>query len=142
MDSPPDRREPAAPGSSSAPAFWEELLKAVRGRKMMLASFLEHGMLGGLEDEAFSIVFDNNYYEGMVGRRENLGVIEEAMEGIVGRRVSCRVRTGVVASRPSGQAGTKSGGPAGDLLQENPGLRRIMNELGGQMLPGDTEIGG
>jgi hypothetical protein len=139
---PPGRAAPVVSGEHGR--LWEDLLARVRGRKRMLASFLEHGVPGGLEGETFSALFDNTYYEGMVLRRENLTVIQEELSAAAGRRLVFRARTGTI---PGGRPAT-SGPPLEtrrdrpkDLLAENPGLGRIVRELGGQILPGGESTG-
>ena len=66
-------------GEGSHAAVWEPLLEAMRGRKRMLASFLDHGTPVGLEEDVLWVSFENNYYEGMVGRRENLEIIQDEL---------------------------------------------------------------
>jgi hypothetical protein len=106
---------------------------------MMLASFLEHGAPASLDADALSVVFDNNYYEGMVSRRENVAIVREELEAVSGKPLQFRARMGALPGRPAPveEEPRRSGGR--DLLQDNPGLRRAVNELGGQVLP---EAGG
>jgi len=80
----------------------------------------------------------------MVQRRENLTVIQEELSAAAGRKLVFRARTGAV---PGGRK-PASGPPREerrdrpkDLLAENPGLGRIVRELGGQILPGGEPTG-
>jgi DNA polymerase-3 subunit gamma/tau len=130
--------QPAVPGRVGQ--VWAELLERVRGRKVMLASFLEHGAPEALEDDALVAVFDNNYYEGMVGRRENLAIIAEELSAIVGQPRSLRIRMGVVPGKRVEAEPRKGRGR--DLLAENPGLSRVVHELGGQVVPDGGSFGG
>jgi DNA polymerase-3 subunit gamma/tau len=130
--------QPAVPGRVGQ--VWSELLERVRGRKVMLASFLEHGAPEALEDDALVAVFDNNYYEGMVGRRENLAVIAEELSAILGQPRSLRIRMGVVPGKRVEADPQKVRGR--DLLAENPGLSRVVHELGGQVVPDGGSFGG
>jgi DNA polymerase-3 subunit gamma/tau len=112
---------------------WEPLLEAMRGRKRMLASFLDHGTPVGLEEGVLTVSFENNYYEGMVGRRENLEIIQDELGRILGRPAAFRMRPAAQGQRP-----VESRAPQGtpDILASNPGLGRILHDLGGQLLPG------
>jgi hypothetical protein len=131
-------RRPEVPGRVGE--VWSELLERVRVRKVMLASFLQHGSPEALEDDALVAVFDNNYYEGMVGRRENLAVISEELAAILGGPRSLRVRMGVIPGKRVEEEPRKARGR--DLLAENPGLSRIVHELGGQVVPDGGSFGG
>ncbi|MGQ0722527.1 MAG: DNA polymerase III subunit gamma/tau [Candidatus Eiseniibacteriota bacterium] len=131
-------RRPAATGRVGE--VWSELLERVRVRKVMLASFLEHGSPEALEDDALVAVFDNTYYEGMVGRRENIAVISEELAAILGGPRSLRVRRGVIPGKRVEEEPRKARGR--DLLAENPGLSRIVHELGGQVVPDGGSFGG
>jgi hypothetical protein len=113
----------------------------------MLASFLEHGAPGALDADSFSAIFDNSYYEGMVQRREHLRLIQEELAAAAGRPLAFRVRAGAlpISRRSSGARPPEEESPREgprDLLTENPGLRRIVQELGGQVLPGGDPAGG
>jgi len=112
---------------------WEPLLEAMRTRKRMLASFLDHGTPVGLEEGVLWVSFDNNYYEGMVGRRENLEIIQDELGRILGRPAAFRMRPAA-----QGQRSIDTRAPQGttDILASNPGLGRILQDLGGQLLPG------
>jgi DNA polymerase-3 subunit gamma/tau len=112
---------------------WEPLLEAMRTRKRMLASFLDHGTPVGLEEGVLWVSFENNYYEGMVGRRENLEIIQDELGRILGRPAAFRMRPAAQGQRP-----VESRAPQGtpDILASNPGLGRILHDLGGQLLPG------
>jgi DNA polymerase-3 subunit gamma/tau len=128
----------APAGDGPAGELWPQLLRRVRGRKMMLASFLEHGAPASLDGDALTVVFDNNYYEGMVSRRENVAILREELEAVTGKPLQFRARMGSLPGRPApAQEEPRRGGR--DLLQDNPGLRRVVDELGGQVLP---EAGG
>jgi len=92
-------------------------------------------------------VFENTYYEGMVGRRDNLAIIHEELAMMLGKSTAFRVKLGQL---PAGAAkataaheddGTPPSQPK-DLLKENPGLNRIIRELGGQLMPGGNAMGG
>jgi DNA polymerase-3 subunit gamma/tau len=128
---------------------WSALLDRVRGRKMTLASFLEHGDPEVLTAEGLCALFANSYHEGMVGRRENIAIIQEELARIVGRTVPFRVRSGAPLGSerrertPASESPPATGGERRGLLQENPGLSRIIHDLGGQLLPGGgSEPGG
>lgn len=124
---------------------WSQLLQRVRGRKVMLASFLERGVPEALDDEALVAVFDNNYYEGMVNRRENLAVIHEELTSLFGHRLRFKVRMGALpaGARPATEEAPRAAARPRDLLQDNPGLRRVVHDLGGQVLrDGDSFTGG
>ncbi|MEZ5066752.1 MAG: DNA polymerase III subunit gamma/tau [bacterium] len=129
--------------SGEAGRLWDSLLARLRTRKRMLASFLEHGAPGALDEESFCAVFDNTYYEGMVQRRENLAVIQEELESAAGRKLRFRVRTGQVPIAPGTGSADPGAAPRGprDLLDDNPGLRRIVRDLDGQILPGGDSAG-
>jgi len=124
---------------------WGQLLQRVRLRKMMLASFLERGVPETIDDEALVAVFDNNYYEGMVSRRENLAVIHEELSSLFGHALRFKVRTGPVPAgrRPVTEEAPPPARRSRDLLQDNPGLRRVVHDLGGQVLrDGESFTGG
>ncbi|HET9886483.1 MAG TPA: DNA polymerase III subunit gamma/tau [bacterium] len=112
---------------------WEPLLVAMRTRKRMLASFLDHGTPVGLEEGVLWVSFDNNYYEGMVGRRENLEIIQDELGRILGRPAAFRMRPAAQGPRP---VDTRAPQGTTDILASNPGLGRILQDLGGQLLPG------
>ncbi|MFN8176629.1 MAG: DNA polymerase III subunit gamma/tau [bacterium] len=121
-------------------SLWRALLDRVGRRKRMLGSFLAHGTPVTLDDDGLHIVFENNYHEGMVLRRENLVVIREELALAAGRPLEVRARVG---SPPLGARGVEA--PAAerrsdprDLLAVNPGLKRVIDELGGQILPGTS----
>jgi DNA polymerase-3 subunit gamma/tau len=129
----------APPADGPAGELWPDLLRRVRGRKMMLASFLEHGAPAALDEESLTVVFDNNYYEGMVSRRENVAILREELKAATGKPLEFRARMGAVPGRraPAEEAPRRSSGR--DLLDDNPGLRRAVHDLGGHVLP---EAGG
>jgi hypothetical protein len=119
--------------------IWTGLLARVKARKVMLASFLGHGAPAAIEGETLTVAFDNNYYEGMVSRRENLAIIQEELAIIAGKNMTFHAKMGAVPerARPAGdddQPANKSK----DLLEENQGLRRIIHDLGGTLLPGGS----
>jgi DNA polymerase-3 subunit gamma/tau len=133
---------PATAGEGVS-AIWTGLLGRVKERKVMLASFLGHGAPLSLEEGTFTAVFDNDYYEGMVSRRENLAIIHEELAILAGKATSFRAKMGVVpagaasaASAPAEERAARRGQK--DLLEENQGLRRIMHDLGGTLLPGGS----
>ncbi len=164
---PPGEEGPAEPASSAAPPagkgsgdslpdetgrIWADLLGRVRNRKRMLGSFLEHGAPVGLDRDVLSAVFDSNYYEGMVKRPENLALIQEELAAAAGRPLSFHPRVG---SLPGGarsgaaeggsdpESGTPRGRESRDILSENPGLNRVIHDLGGRLLSGgDPTTGG
>jgi DNA polymerase-3 subunit gamma/tau len=129
----------APSGDGPAGELWPELLRRVRGRKMMLASFLEHGAPASLDDDVLTVVFDNNYYEGMVSRRENVAVLREELAAVAGKPLQFRARMGAVPGRPAPAVDGPRRSTGRDLLEDNPGLRRAVHDLGGQVLP---EAGG
>ena len=136
--------EPAARAAESTTPLgrvWESLLERVRTRKVMLASFLEHGAPHSMDDDHFTAIFDNSYHEGMVGRRENLALIREELTAIVGKELAVRVKAGSVplGSRPAPSEASREESSPKDLLGDNPGLKRIIQDLGGQLLPGGGE---
>jgi DNA polymerase-3 subunit gamma/tau len=149
-----ESREPTAAWNPTSPAggrsqeVWAGLLERIRGRKMMLASFLEHGAATALDEEGLTAVFDNSYYEGMVTRRENLAIIHEELASILGKGSRFRARVGPVPITGRAGAGKSSATPkeerskAKDLLKENPGLARVIHDLGGQLLPGGGSLSG
>jgi len=120
-------------GDGPHAAVWEPLLLAMRARKRMLASFLDHGTPVGLEEGVLWVSFENNYYEGMVGRRENLEIIQDELGRILGKPAAFRMRPAAQGQRPS-ETRAPQGTP--DILASNPGLGRILQDLGGQLLPG------
>lgn len=141
---------PSATGSSDTQELWTRLCARVAKRKPMLGSFLEHGAPTSIDAEALSAVFENDYYEGMVTRRENLVVIHEELAVLCGRPTQLRAKVGALpigarsASRgtasddpDSASAAQKRSNPR-DLLDDNPGLKRAIHELGGQLLPGGS----
>jgi hypothetical protein len=120
----------------------------------MLGSFLEHGVPLTIDGETLHAVFDSNYYEGMVRRRENLALIHEELASISGKPLAFHVRVGEL---PAGAIAPASAGrgdseaprrkakrsPSRDVLAENPGLNRAIHDLGGRLLPGgDPAAGG
>jgi DNA polymerase-3 subunit gamma/tau len=148
-----DPRPAAAASASGVPAeledLWKRMILRVARRKPMLGSFLEHGAPLSLEADALVAVFENNYYEGMVGRRENLLVIQEELSAAADRPLLLRAKVGVL---PSGSGSSGAGPSSGsgeddpaperpqsmDLLEANPGLKRVIHDLGGQLLPGGS----
>jgi DNA polymerase-3 subunit gamma/tau len=122
-------------------SLWGELLGRVRERKVMLASFLEHGSPSTLDDHALTALFENNYYEGMVTRRENLAIIQEELARLTGRSLAFRARVGGGGAPVSREGPVERPRPK-DLLQENPGLERLVRELGGELLPGGGSVPG
>jgi DNA polymerase-3 subunit gamma/tau len=158
---PPDDAGPRAKstpaGSAEVTRLWGELLGRVGGRKRMLGSFLEHGAPLAVDGESLSAVFDNDYYEGMVKRRENLTLIQEELATLAGRPLEFHVKvgrkpgeTGPGSRRArSGETGSSELRPAAgrsprspDLLAENPGLKRVIHDLGGRLLPGGDPASG
>jgi DNA polymerase-3 subunit gamma/tau len=126
--------------------LWTDLILRIRGRKVMLASFLEHGALQSVEENVVTAIFENTYYEGMVGRRDNLALIHEELAHMRGKGVSFRVKLGALplnGSKPAAESNEEArASQPKDLLAENPGLNRIIHELGGQLLPGGNQFGG
>jgi DNA polymerase-3 subunit gamma/tau len=144
-EEPRESAEPLAAGDEDRPrALWESLLTRVRGRKMMLASFLEHGAVVAVHEDELTAVFDNTYYEGMVTRRENLAIIHEELAAVAGKALRFRARLGQLPAGEGRPAAGSSGqrGGARDLLEANPGLARVIHDLGGRLLPGGGSIGG
>jgi DNA polymerase III subunit gamma/tau len=145
---PPDFGEPPLPDEELVPAplgegalgeTWRTLVDRVGRRKRMLSSFLAHGLPVGLDDEGLSVVFENDYHHGMVLRRENLSLIREEMTALLGRAVELKAKVGrfPAGSRPaSDPAPARRPADPRDLLTANPGLKRVIDELGGQILPG------
>jgi hypothetical protein len=117
---------------------WKDLVERVGRRKRMLGSFLGHGVPVVLDDASLAVVFENNYHEGMVLRRENLAMIREELALASGRPLEFHAKVG----RAPGSARATPEGPADrpsdsrDLLTANPGLKRVIEQLGGQVLPG------
>jgi DNA polymerase-3 subunit gamma/tau len=141
----PERNEatgedPVPDVEGRAADLWSGLLDRVKERKVMLASFLGHGAPDALEGDTLVAVFDNNYYEGMVSRRENLAIIHEELAILAGRNVTFRAKLGAIPGRakPGGAGEREREGAPKDLLAENQGLRRIVHELGGTLLPGGS----
>ncbi len=144
---------PAASGEASlasAPPELQELWKATLGRvarrKPMLGSFLEHGAPVSVDGESLHAIFENDYYEGMVLRRENLALIQEELSGASGRPLLLKAKVGAL---PIGAGRSASDDPEPakkqeprdqplDLLDANPGLKRVIHDLGGQLLPGGS----
>jgi hypothetical protein len=126
--------------------LWTDLILRIRGLKVMLASFLEHGALQSVEENVVTAIFENTYYEGMVGRRDNLALIHEELAHMRGKGVSFRVKLGALplnGSKPAAESNEEArASQPKDLLAENPGLNRIIHELGGQLLPGGNQFGG
>jgi DNA polymerase-3 subunit gamma/tau len=137
-----ERNEATAEGAVERRAadLWSGLLDRVKERKVMLASFLGHGAPDALEGDTLVAVFDNNYYEGMVSRRENLAIIHEELAVLAGRSLTFRAKLGTVPghARPAGAEERERESAPKDLLAENQGLRRIVHELGGTLLPGGS----
>jgi hypothetical protein len=145
----PGSEDPSEPRASAIAVLeatgherlWGELLGKVRERKVMLASFLEHGTPSSFDDHALTALFENNYYEGMVTRRENLAIIQEELARLLGRPVAFRARVGGGAAPLSKEPSIERSRPK-DLLQQNPGLERLVRELGGELLPGGGSVTG
>ncbi len=138
---PPGEDETAPPLHGEGPLgeTWRSLVDRVGRRKRMLSSFLAHGLPLSLDDDGLSIVFENDYHHGMVLRRENLALIREEMSALFGRAVELKAKVGrfPAGSRPaSDPAPERRPTDPRDLLTANPGLKRVIDELGGQILPG------
>ncbi len=115
---------------------WKVLVERVGKRKRMLGSFLAHGSPVALGDEAIEVLFENNYHEGMVLRRENVALIHEELAGLMGRVFELRAKVGrIPGARLEATARERERDPR-DLLALNPGLKRVVEQLGGQILPG------
>jgi DNA polymerase-3 subunit gamma/tau len=145
---PPDdgEDEPAAPLASAPEGELAGLGKALVGRvarrKRMLSSFLAHGCPVSLEDDGLSVVFENDYHHGMVLRRENHALICEELRAVVGRPVEMKARVGRLpgGARPVADAeGAERPADPRDLLASNPGLRRVIDQLGGHIVPGGAQ---
>jgi len=131
--------ETPPPPSGPAGEMWTGLLERVKQRKVMLASFLGHGAPSSLEGGTLTAVFDNNYYEGMVNRRENLAIIHEELAVVAGQSMKFQAKLGAVPARPgAGDDEDNRSRTKRDLLEENQGLRRIIHDLGGTLLPGGS----
>jgi DNA polymerase-3 subunit gamma/tau len=128
--------ERGADAADRATELWNSLLERVKERKVMLASFLGHGAPDALEGDTLVAVFDNNYYEGMVSRRENLAIIQEELATLAGRPLTFRAKLGTLPGRLA--IGREGESASKDLLAENEGLRRIVHDLGGTLLPGGS----
>lgn len=120
-------------------SVWRALVDRVGRRKRSLGSFLAHGTPVSLDGDGLAVTFENNYHEGMVLRRENLALILDELSATLGRPVEFRARVGrppagarVALESPEDERPTD----ARDLLEVNPGLKRVIDELGGQILPG------
>ena len=128
---------PAAAGPLGP--MWKKLIERVRARKVMLAWFLEHGAPESMDDDSMTVVFDNNYYEGMVNRRENVSIVNEELTAVTGARRELKVKMGVVPGKkpaPAQETSARPGPPRGrDLLEDNPGLKRVVHDLGGEVMP-------
>ena len=138
-DSPSEEEPLVLHGEGELGALWKSLVDRVGRRKRMLSSFLAHGMPLALDEECLSVVFENDYHHGMVLRRENLSVIRDEIAAIVGRSVELKVKVGrfPAGSRPTGDpVPAKRPTDPRDLLTANPGLKRVIDDLGGQILPG------
>jgi hypothetical protein len=118
---------------------WKVLVERVGKRKRMLGSFLAHGCPVGLDESGIEVLFENNYHEGMVLRRENVALIHEELSAMTGRAFELRAKVGRIpgAARAGADAASRER-PADprDLLALNPGLKRVVEQLGGQILPG------
>ena len=141
-EAPEDLPPPAAASELEGElgSVWRALLERVGRRKRMLGSFLAHGAPVTLDQDGLSVMFENNYHEGMVNRRENLALIRDELAAAAGRPTEFRARVGrpppgarVVAAPPD--EAERPSDPR-DLLARNPGLKRVIDELGGQVLPG------
>lgn len=136
---------PASATASAAAELWKGLLARVSQRKTMLGSFLEHGAATDWDGDTLSTVFENNYYEGMVKRHENFSIVHEELKALVGGPATLRVRVGAVprSGRAAGSAAAeedatpKPTNPR-DLLDDNPGLKRAIHDLGGQLMQGGS----
>jgi len=124
--------------------LWESLVTRVGRQRHMLGSFLRHGAPTGWDGTTLSAVFENDYYEGQVQRSDALALIHRELSDVVGHNASFRARVGAlpIGARPAAPA--DDDGPAEprtsprDLLEANPGLRRAIHDLGGQLLPGGS----
>ncbi len=141
----PGRSEPSpAPPALDGPhtRLWSDLLLAVRGRKMMLASFLDHGRPVSADDGVLLVAFDNSYHEGIVSRRENLEMIHEELLRVSGQAVAFRVKREAAGARSATERSKAAPVSSKDILGENPGLGRLLDDLGGRLLPGGLGGGG
>jgi DNA polymerase-3 subunit gamma/tau len=117
-------------------ALWGSLLGAVRSRKMMLASFLDHGRPISVEEDVLLVAFDNSYHEGIVNRRENLEMIHEELHRVAGKAIAFRVKREAPQARSGSERTSAAPVSTRDILGQNPGLGRLLDELGGRLLPG------
>lgn len=117
---------------------WKSLVDRVGRRKRMLGSFLAHGVPVALDDASLAVMFENNYHEGMVLRRDNLALIQEELAALAGKPLELHARVGRVpgAARAAVPAPAERPSDPRDLLASNPGLKRVIEHLGGQILPG------
>ncbi len=135
----PEVEEPQAePRAVEGPhgALWGSLLGAVRSRKMMLASFLDHGRPVSIEEDVLLVAFDNSYHEGIVNRRENLDMIHEELHRVAGKAIAFRVKREAPLVRTASERAVTAPVSTRDILGQNPGLGRLLDELGGRLLPG------
>ncbi|MBZ0269080.1 hypothetical protein K8I85_13055, partial [bacterium] len=104
--------------------------------------FLQHGAPTAWDGSTLTVLFESSYYEGQVTKPPSLSMITEELKAVAdAASVTFRARTGKlpIGARAAGDADEEA--PAErprDLLEEHPGLRRAIHDLGGRLLPGDS----
>ena len=93
-------------------------------------------------DDVLVVSFDNSYHEGIVSRRENLDMIHEELHKIAGRAMTFRVRRDPAPAKPPAERAGATPVGTRNILDENPGLGRLLDDLGGRLLPGGLGGGG
>jgi DNA polymerase-3 subunit gamma/tau len=98
--SPP--RPPEA-GEGNLDDLWGRILAALRSKKPVLASFLEHGMLTDVSEKVLIIAVKGSFQKVQVEKRENLDFIEQTAGEVLGRKVQIKIQALAEAPKPEGK---------------------------------------
>jgi len=126
---------------------WNEVLEKIKKAKLSLWSLIKDGEIVSIEDEIITIEFLNgrNFHKQQVERKENLNLIQKALEEIYGQSFQLKFKLNQENMIPSGgrdnsthlkipPRGGKNQIDLGEAAKKDPLIKTIMDTFEGEII--------
>lgn len=113
---------------------WELILQRVQAARVPLYGFLRDARPSALDGDALTVVFPSEFALRNAAMNDNAAVLEDAVDGVLGRRVTARFELAAGAGEPAAEAA-----PAASSLPDfTDQIRAVQAKLDAELLPDDS----
>jgi DNA polymerase-3 subunit gamma/tau len=136
----PALRKPSAAASVGNDEVWGSIMAVIKSKKPSLTSFLEHSGIITLSDTDLVVSVKGGFQTEQAEKPESRGMIEQAAEEILGRKIRLRIQAASALPSVSTKPDTKTKSPKKIKPQEqDPIVQDVLKVFNGHFIETDNE---